>query len=638
MTDPQRPPFAIDFDPAEVRAKYVTELDRRSSVRHPTRATDRSAQRSESGPGGGDPYAAPIEREPVTEDVEMLVIGGGFAGLLTAARAIEAGVSSLRIIEAAGDFGGVWYWNRYPNAQCDTEAYVYLPLLEETGYKPSRRFPYASEIQEHARRVGRHFDLYPRTLFQTEARRLEWSDEEARWTASTQRGDVIHARYVMYSRGAFGLPRIPQVPGIESFTGEIFHASRWNYDYTGGAPGTAPTRLHDKRVAVVGSAATGVQVVSALAPVTGHLHVIQRTPTPLLGDRASAVTDDAWFASLPEGWQRQRRRNFDGNTSGIVQAEDLVKDTWSTTFRAADTAERVLDGVELSDLDADQAQQARELADMEVMERARRYVRTKIEDPETAALLEPWYGMRCKRITFDDGYLAAFNRDNVSLVDAPGTGIERIEGSTITAGGQEFDVDCIVLATGFDTGQNASSRTGLEIIGRDGVCLEEHNREGLRSLHGVMTDGFPNLFATGQGQDPIAVNYTSVLATQSDHIAAILRESRRRAASTIEPTSAAVEEWAEVIDRTSAPFRAYQRNCVPSYFNNDGQADRVGALSATAFTPGVLVFSELIEEWRGAGFPGLKFDGTGVPAQEPTTDIEVGTEQRPPHEVSIVGR
>lgn len=604
MTEKLQTEFDIHFDPAEIRARYEEELRRRApAARRPGVHT---ARRSE--PAAVDPWTPPIVRDPVTEEVELLVIGGGFAGLLTAVRAQEAGIESIRIVEAAGDFGGVWYWNRFPRSQCDTEGYVYLPLLEETGYMPTRKFPWAKEIFEHAQRIGRHFGLYERALFQTEAQRLEWSDASAMWTLTTDRGDCIRARFVMYSRGAFGLPRYPDVPGLDTFPGEVFHTSRWNYEYTGGGPGTTPDRLGDKRVAVVGSGATGVQVVSALAPVTGHLSVIQRTPTAFLGNRATTSTNPEWVASLPQGWQHTRRRNYDANTSGVIQPEDIVRDVTTTTFRALSTAEHVLrSDVSVFDLDPETAQLALELADMDVMERARAYVRNQVEDPEVAAKLEPWFAFRCRRSTFDDGYLAAFNRDNVKLIDAPGNGLERIEGSRLFAGGEEFEVDCIIFATGFETSQDTGSRAGLEIVGRGGKTLREHNAAGLRSLHGVMTDDFPNLFATGQGQDPFALNYTSVLAVQTSHIAALLAAARERGARMIEPAAAAVEAWGKTIAESNAPFREYQRHCVPSYFNADGNLNKVGALATIIFLPGVLVFEDLVVNWRRDGFAGLTF-------------------------------
>lgn len=609
MSEQKRPEFAIDFDPQQIRERYDVELGRRSAKNVATRAKDRSANRGEPGPVGADHWTAPIERAPIDVDIELLVIGGGFAGLLTAARAREAGVESLKIVEAAGDFGGVWYWNRYPNAQCDTESYVYLPLLEETGYMPTRKFTYAKEIFEHAQRIGRQFGLYEDALFQTEVRTLEWSEDDARWTARTDRGDVITARYVMYSRGAFGLPKYPDVPGLDSFPGEVFHASRWNYDYTGGAPGVKPTKLADKRVAVIGTAATGVQIVSGIADVTGELYVVQRTPAAFFGDRSTYETEPEWYASLPRGWQAERRGNFDGSTSGVIPEEDLVNDTWTQTFRASFTAERVLVNDRISELSPEDAMQALQLADMEIMERARAYTRTQVTDAELAAKLEPWYGLRCKRATFDDGYLASFNRPNVHLIDAPASGLERIEGSTLIAGGERFDVDCIVLATGYDTTQDQASRVGIDVIGRNGERLSDHNRNGLRSLHGVMTDGFPNLFATGQGQDPFAVNYTSVLAVQTDHLVRLITAAREAGAQTIEPSKDAVEAWAQTIEEVSGPFRAYQQHCVPSYFNGDGDTSKVGALAATAFTPGVVVFTDLIRNWRDTGYSGLLFDG-----------------------------
>ena len=606
------PEFNIDFDPEAIRARYDEELDRRGATGTRGRAADVSARRSAPGVVGADHWTERVERDPVALSVDLLIIGGGFSGLLTAAKAIQAGIENIAIVEAAGDFGGVWYWNRYPNAQCDTESYVYLPLLEETGYMPTRKFTYAKEIFEHAQRIGRHFGLYEKSLFHTDVQKLVWSDAHGAWNASTDRGDTITACYVMYSRGAFGLPKFPDVPGLDNFPGEVFHASRWNYDYTGGEPGVTPDKLHDKRVAIVGTAASGVQIVSALAPVTQDLFVIQRTPAAFFGNRATTITDPQWYESLPTGWQATRRANFDGSTSGVLPEVDLIDDTWTQIFRASFNGERVLANAEMSELSPEDAITAFGLADMQIMQQARQYTRTQVQDPELASRLEPWYGLRCKRATFDDGYLAAFNRPNVHLIDAAGVGLEKVEGDRLFAGGQEFEADCIILATGYDTSQDQASRMGIEIIGRDGESLSEHNRDGLRSLHGMMTDGFPNLFATGQGQDPFAVNYTSVLAIQTDHLIALLSEAKRRGASVIEPTAASVDEWVQTITEVSAGFMAYQQHCVPSYFNADGNRDKVGVLAGTAFTPGVIVFTDLISRWREAGFAGLTFRNATV--------------------------
>jgi len=601
------PEFIIDFDPEAIRARYDEELKRRSAVGVLGRAKDVSARRSAPGVIGVDHWSERIDRDPLTRTVDLLIIGGGFSGLLTAAKAIQAGIENIAIAEAAGDFGGVWYWNRYPNAQCDTESYVYLPLLEETGYMPSRKFTYAKEIFEHAQRIGRHFGLYEKALFHTEVQKLEWSDGSGMWTAATDRGDTITSRYVVYSRGAFGLPKYPNVPGLDTFSGEIFHASRWNYEYTGGEPGVTPDKLLDKRVAVVGTAASGVQIVSAIAAVTKELFVIQRTPAAFFGNRDATVTDPTWYDALPSGWQAARRANFDGSTSGILPEVDLVDDTWTRIFRASFNGERVLGQTRIGDLSPDDAMTAFALADMQIMQEARAYTQTQVHDSDLAARLKPWYGLRCKRATFDDGYLAAFNRPTVHLIDAPSSGLEKVEGNLLFAGGQEFEVDCIILATGYDTSQDQASRIGIEVVGRGGESLTQHNNDGLRSLHGMMTDGFPNLFATGQGQDPFAVNYTSVLAIQTDHVIALLTEAQQRQATVIEPTREAVDEWANTITEVSAGFMAYQQHCVPSYFNADGARHAVGVLAGTAFTPGVIVFADLISRWRESGFPGLTF-------------------------------
>jgi len=240
-------PTDLDFDPEALRAKYRAERDKR------LRADGNNQYREVTGAFAHyleDPYVEPIVRDPVTTDCEVLVIGGGHGGLLIGARLREAGVESIRFIEKGGDFGGTWYWNRYPGAACDTEAYIYMPLLEETGYVPSEKYAKSPEIRAHCQRIGKHFDLYRDALFQTQITDLRWDEEAKKWQVSTDRGDKFAAKFVCMANGPLNRPKLPGVPGIETFKGHSFHTSRWDYEYTGGDSYGNLVGLADKRVAI----------------------------------------------------------------------------------------------------------------------------------------------------------------------------------------------------------------------------------------------------------------------------------------------------------------------------------------------------------------------------------------------------
>ena len=208
----------------------------------------------------------------------MAIIGGGFGGLLMGGRLREAGFDDIRVIEKAGDFGGTWYWNRYPGAMCDVESYCYLPLLEELNYIPKHKYSYAPEIFEHSKAIARHYDLYKNACLQTGVSALRWDDTSGRWIIHTDRGDAIRAQFVAMANGPLNRPKLPGIPGITSFTGHTFHTSRWDYDYTGGDSDGNLTGLRDKRVAIIGTGATAVQCIPHLGEWAKHLYVFQRTP------------------------------------------------------------------------------------------------------------------------------------------------------------------------------------------------------------------------------------------------------------------------------------------------------------------------------------------------------------------------
>jgi len=589
----------LDFDPDALRDKYRQERDKR------LRADGNEQYVEVKGDFRhyiDDPYVAPgFTRAPLTDTVDVLVIGGGFGGLLAAARLREAGAERIRIIEKGGDFGGTWYWNRYPGAQCDIESYIYLPLLEETGYVPREKYAFAAEIREHSRRIGEHFDLYKDACFQTEIREIVWLEDEQRWLVTTNRDDAMKARFVVMSNGPLNRPKLPGIPGIEGFKGHSFHTSRWDYAYTGGSNEGRLTGLADKRVAIIGTGATAIQCVPHLGASAKQLYVFQRTPSSV-DLRGNKPTDPDWAASLTPGWQKRRMENFNILVSGGVQDEDLVRDGWTDIIRSLISVAAVRGDKPMS---LEEITQAMELADFRKMNQVRGRVDETVADTATAEALKPWYRQFCKRPTFNDDYLPTFNRENVNLVDTGGKGVERVTETGLVVDGVEYEVDCIIFATGFEVGTSYTRRAGFEVTGRGGRTLSEHWAKGLRTLHGSMSHGFPNCFHMGVNQSTLTPNFPHLLDEQSRHIAHVIGEAELRQATTVEPTAEAEAAWVQTILDTARMNLEFRQACTPGYYNGEGRAGRDDGLFAGLYGPGPVRFFELIQAWREGGMEGL---------------------------------
>ena len=550
-----------------------------------------------------DPYIdEAIDREPKADQVDVVIVGGGFGGQQAAARLIQAGVEDLRLIEKAGDFGGTWYWNRYPGAQCDIESYCYLPLLEELGYVPKEKYAYAREILDHSEAIGRRFGLYDKTLFQTEVKALAWNENARRWIVRTNQDDAIEARFVCMANGPLHRPKLPGIPGIRDFRGHTFHTSRWDYDYTGGGPDGDLDRLADKRVAIIGTGATAIQCVPFLGEAAEHLYVVQRTPSSV-DVRGNMPTDPAWAAGLEAGWQRRRMENFNALVSGVPQEEDLVDDGWTDLigktlerFRRA----RADDGVNVAEV--------MESANFEKMEEIRARVDDLVDDHEVAEKLKPYYQMFCKRPTFNDDYLPTFNRPNVTLLDTDGQGAERITRKGVVVKGVEYEVDCIIYSTGFEVGTPYTRRAGYDVVGREGRKLSEHWAQGMRTLHGMSSHGFPNLFIMHPSQGGFTANFPHSLDENAVHQAYIVSHALREGYSVVEVQSDAEEAWVETIKGFSAgAFGGLGAGeCTPGYYNNEGQPNPLARQSAP-YGGGSIRFFELMKAWREAGdFEGLE--------------------------------
>lgn len=583
-----------DFDIEALRARYKAERDKRLR-------TDADRQYKElSGDyaryAEEDPYVEPgFTRDPLTDFVEVAVIGGGFSGMLAAARLKEKGVTDLRIIEAGGDFGGTWYWNRYPGAQCDIESYCYLPLLEELNYLPKEKYSYVTEIFEHCQRIGKHYDLYPITLFQTRVAELAWDDAEKVWVIRTNHGDAIRARFVVSALGTASRAKLPGIPGIESFEGHSFHTSRWDYGYTGGDTTGNLWKLEDKTVAIIGTGATAIQCIPALGRHAKQLYVFQRTPSSV-DTRGNKPTDPEWAQSLQPGWQRARRHNFADIIEGRPFEHDLVNDNWTSIFREVQSF--VIRNAKTMGPEA--AIRHAEVADFRKMNTIRQRVDEVVTDPEIAEKLKPWYRQFCKRPTFNDEFLPTFNRPNVTLVDvSESKGVERITPKGLVANGREYEVDCIVYASGFEITTSFKRRVGFDIKGRDGVLLHDHWANGYKTLHGFATTGFPNWFYIGVSQNGLSVNMTAMFDDQAQHIAYIIAEAKKRGATEVEPTPEAQDAWVRTIKKLSVVNRAYLESCTPGYYNNEG--DLEGGQAGQTYAPGINAFNALLADWRNNG-------------------------------------
>jgi cation diffusion facilitator CzcD-associated flavoprotein CzcO len=601
MSVDQRPPVPStpDFDPGALREKYRLERDKR------IRADGNSQYLEMAGTFAQylhDPYVTRVERAPQRDDVTVAVIGGGFAGLITGARLSEGGIEDFRIIEKGGDFGGTWYWNRYPGAQCDVESYVYLPLLEETGYVPSEKYVHAPEILEHCHRIAEHFDLYRRACLSTEVTGVEWDHDGERWTISTDRDDRLTARFVVMGNGPLHRPKLPGIPGIDSFGGHSFHTSRWDYEYTGGNSGGNLDGLRDKRIGIIGTGATAVQVVPHVAAAAAELLVFQRTPSSI-DVRANRPTDASWAAGLAPGWQRERMENFTLLTSGGVAEQDLVMDGWTDIIGRLITRLRSRDSPEVANGDL---AAVLELADFEKMEQIRSRVDTVVTDAATAEVLKPWYRQFCKRPCFHDQYLQSFNRPTVTLVDTDGRGVDRITAKGVVVGEHEFEVDCLIFATGFEVGTDYTRRSGYDVLGARGTSLSEHWRDGMRSVHGMHVHGFPNMFVLGHTQGGFTVNYPHLLDESSRHICHMVRHALEHDVRTLEATAEGEAEWLRTLAESARDFRAFQEQCTPGYYNNEGHP-ATGGFLGSSYGRGPMAFFQLLADWRDEGsFAGLE--------------------------------
>ncbi|KAL3483264.1 hypothetical protein BJX62DRAFT_245055 [Aspergillus germanicus] len=576
------------------------------------------------------------EPQPKIGHHKVLILGAGFGGLLFAVRLIQTGAftaDDLLLVDKAGGFGGTWYWNRYPGLHCDVESYIYLPLLEETGYMPRERYASGAEIHQYANLIARKWGLTRRALFQTTLQRLDWDDAKYMWTATGIRSGgaaiQLRANFVLLAPGSYAGGKVPDFPDMDRYRGNVFHTSRWDYNCTGGTPDSPQmNRLRDKRVGIVGTGATAVQVIPQLAQYSQELLVFQRTPSSV-DQRNNGRTDPAWWKSMiaaeGSGWQRRRMENFNAFTSYQRPPPpiNLVGDAWTTMPSFS-----VVVGTGQA-WRSDYMEQIKAI-DMARQDRIRARVKDSVEDEGTAEALTPWYPGWCKRPCFHDEYLAAFNQPNVKLIDTCKSGITAFTEKGLLIDGVEHELDLVVLSTGYIVPLGPVSpggRAQMEITGRHGLTMDNKWKNGLATLHGMMTGDLPNLFFTGHNQAGVCANQMYVLVQQSAHVAFILAEAVRQAGSIevqedkrailIEPTADGERSWAQQVLSRSAPQSAAAiLGCTPGYYNGEGALSRMNDLKPeeqmkmallSNWGEGIASYIESLETWRGRKqLPGLK--------------------------------
>jgi len=461
---------------------------------------------------------------------------------------------------------------------------------------PTEKYARANELLKHAEMIGRHWGLYGKTLFQTEAHRLQWDDKTSTWAATTNWGDTIRAKFVVPAAGPLHRPKLPGLAGIESFKGHSFHSSRWDYEYTGGDTTGNLHKLGDKRVGIIGTGATAVQIVPHLGKWAKEVYVFQRTPSSI-DVRGNQPTDPSWASSLQPGWQKDRMDNFNIIVNGGILPVDLVQDGWT------DILQKLLarfqpskDGV----IDLAKAAAERQIADYEKMESVRARCDQVVKDPTTAAALKPWYNQLCKRPCFHDEYLDTFNLPNVHLIDTAGKGVDAITETGIVANGILYEIDTLIYATGFELATSWTHRTNMEVVGRNGISITDMWKDGARTFHGWTTRDFPNCFWVQIVQAALSPNFLHVTGEQAEHLAYVISECQKRGVKTVEPTMEAEDDWVNTILKMAVLRADFLAECTPGYYNNEGTPNPSAAKNSS-YGGGAPAFLNLLRDWRKAG-------------------------------------
>lgn len=550
-----------------------------------------------------DPFTPFRERESLDEELGVLIVGAGIAGLTTAARLAERNVPGVRLVDEAGGVGGTWYWNRYPGVMCDIESYLYLPLLEEMGVIPSMRYASGAEILAHLEAIAEHYALTETGLFHTRITEAIWEPDQGRWCVKTNRGDTLRPKFYVLCVGILNLLKLPAIEGMESFEGQSFHSARWDYSLTSDQTGNPLGGLSDKVVGLLGTGASAIQILAPVADAAKSVLVFQRTPSAV-GVRGNRPTPQEFVENLAPGWQRRRGDNFQSLMMGLAQEIDLVDDGWTKHYAAVQHPPRIKGN------SLEEYLSLGEKIDLKVMNEHRQRIDDLVLKPEVADALKPWYRYLCKRPCFHDEFLEAFNRDNVRLIPTP-HGLDRVNPRGPVVDGEEFPCDVLIYATGFEAELTPlARRVGHPIIGVGGRSLEEKFADGMSSLFGMMSRGFPNLFvlpAPGQ-QAVVTVNYTQLAEAGATFVASAIAQMNQGHISTFDVAEEAEDEWCQKILNSFVDGSRMMSMCTPSRLNFEGHPELANPRNGN-FGRGFgdwFGYRDLLEAWVSDGtFEGL---------------------------------
>lgn len=471
--------------------------------------------------------------------VDALIVGAGLSGIYSTYRLSRAGLN-IQCIDIAGDVGGTWYWNTYPGAMSDTEAYLYRFSWDKEDlctYPWSHHYLYQPDILEYARHVVKKHDLRKHMLFNTEMQAASWDDKTNTWTVSCAGGMIIHTRYLITCLGLLSKPNYPDIPGVSSFGGDIIHTARWDHKLA----------LDGKTVGIIGNGSTGVQVMTAIASKVGRLVSFQRHPQysvpsgqgPIpagyrekVNDNYDQIWEDVWSSETGFGVPETQRRTMDATPDERRQGFQEVWDR-GNGFRFMFSA--------FGDLTTNLE------ANVEACEFIKSKINEIVKNPRKAEALKP-HDLYARRPLCDSGYYQIFNRDNVDVVDLRDTPIDEIVPEGIkTKDGTLHRLDVLIFATGFDAIDGNYIR--INIVGREGKSIQEHWKNGPTAYGSVACSGFPNMYLVGGPQGPFA-NFPVVIESEINFITeCIMNSEKHNGKHVMEVSANAEKQWSELCDQ-----------------------------------------------------------------------------------------
>ncbi len=536
------------------------------------------------------------ERAPDTAHYDAVVVGAGIAGLYQLYRLRELGLA-VKVFDAADGVGGTWYWNCYPGARVDSMSHVYQywfsdELIQEWDWK--ERFPTQPEMERYLNHAADKFRLRDDIQFNTRVESASWDERNRHWSINTDRGDRVTATYFVSCSGMLSAPHEPPFPGHETFKGPVVHTARYPRE---------GIELSGKKVGVVGTGATGIQVIQTIAPEVDELVVFQRTAQYGVAMNNWQLTDEerAHFKAIAPELKERVHHTFGGLDFNVredswhdhtkEERREILEEIWADgTLRIwlGQFLETVMD----------------EAANEEVSEFVREKIRARIEDPRTAELLVPTrFGFGTYRVPLETSYYDAFNRSNVKLVDARKAPIEAFTETGLRTSEQEYELDIIILATGFDAGTGSLSQ--MNIHGRNGQSLKEEWQRDIRSTMGLQVAGYPNLFTVAGPLAPATAfcNMTTCLQQQVDWITDCITFIRKQGKKVIDPTEAKQDEWVEHHDEVANSTLLMNTHSWYTGDNIEGKPRRL-----LSYIGGVGEYRRICDEVKDSGYQGFSIE------------------------------